>query len=125
MEHAYEYTLREYCREVRRRWCQKMYDELDAFSSDLYNWLYDHFENRRPDWRERYQQFVDEQAAAGRLMSPESQQELRAFLESHAEPELEVVTDSSTMKATGTILPRKDGSIRIRAGVMAEIRMGY
>lgn len=84
MEQAYEYVTRDFGRLLGREWLQRIDTELWKFTERLNQWLHALFLHPTPAWREHLDAFLEEQAAAGFTVTPESRQELVAFLEGWA-----------------------------------------
>jgi hypothetical protein len=80
----YEHVLREYLRLVLELWLERVERELWDFAEPFYAWLYDTLERPTPRWRESLDEFLAWQAAEGRAPTPESRQEIVAWLDSWA-----------------------------------------
>ena len=77
----YSAVLAKLLRLVFARWLERIEQKLQLFAEALDEWLHELFANPTIDWRDRFEQFLAEQEAAGYIVPPESRQELVAYLE--------------------------------------------
>jgi hypothetical protein len=80
----YSPVLREFLRLVFELWFKRIEEELQLFAEALDQWLHDLFGQPTPDWRESFDQLLAEQEAEGRMVAPQSRQDLLDFLEGWA-----------------------------------------
>ena len=116
----YSAVLAKLLRLVFARWLERIEQKLQLFAEALDEWLHELFANPTIDWRDRFEQFLAEQEAAGYIVPPESRQELIAYLEHWAAsiglptPEAQRIADVS--RAFGIVPPIARPSFRNVAG---------
>ena len=97
----YSAVLAKVLRLVFAQWLERIQQKLQLFSAALDEWLHELFGNPTIDWRDRFEQFLAEQAAAGYFVAPESRRELIEYLEAWAasiglpDPERQRIADVS------------------------------
>lgn len=79
MEHAAP-ALDEFYRDVRTQWFERIEAELWGFGNDLNRWLHELFNSQSTEWRRAFDAFLAEQASLGRVLTPEGEEQLLAFL---------------------------------------------
>ncbi|REK19534.1 MAG: hypothetical protein DWQ37_00235 [Planctomycetota bacterium] len=78
---AYAVVLRDFLELVAQLWTRRIDAELGDFAAAFDAWLNTLFAHPTHDWRQRLNDFLADQAASGRTITPESRKELVAFLE--------------------------------------------
>jgi hypothetical protein len=79
MEHAAP-ALDAFYHDVRTEWFERIDSELWEFGNELNRWLHELFNSQSTEWREEFEAFVAEQASLGRILTPEGEEQLLAFL---------------------------------------------
>ena len=79
----YQDFLRKLFRLAGQIWFERVQAELWEFAEPFYAWLYNLFEHPYEGWDKSLDAFLAEQAAAGRVLSPESRQAVIDHIEAH------------------------------------------
>ena len=79
----YQDFLRKLFRLAGQIWFERVQAEVWEFAEPFYAWLYNLFEHPYEGWDKSLDAFLAEQAAAGRVLSPESRQVVIDHIEAH------------------------------------------